>query len=124
MTDEMQEAGGGRPAGPGGTGAFDANMPTRGERHLGTLEVQLGGVTRLDVVAVDFDDDYQEAGALAAVRALATHARQASELGPDLQDTIVPDEHGPFTGELLPPEEGRNGGAVRITHLHRTDGEQ
>lgn len=124
MTDEPHAAGAANPTGPGGTGAFDANTPTRGERYLGALEVQLGDVTRLDVVAVDFDDDYQEAGALAAVRELAAHARQLSDLAPDLEDTIAPDEHGPFTGELLPPEEGRDGGAVRITHLHRTDGEQ
>ena len=111
-------------AGPGGTGAFDATTPTRGERYLGTVEAELGPVTRLDVIALDFDDDYQEAGALAAVRELAGHARAVADLAPSLQDVIAPDEHGPFHGEVAEPDEGGSGAVVTITHVHRTDGEQ
>jgi len=92
--------------------------------YLGAIDVELGEVTTLDVVAVGFDDDYQEAGALAAVRDVAEHARAVDDLVAPLDGILAPDEHGTFTGEVTVPEAGRHAAEVRLTHEHAFDGEQ
>ena len=89
-----------------------------GSHYLAQLPVEMQPVRAIDVVALGFDDAYQEAAALAKVRSVVEHSVRFDALADRLAEVLPSDEHGAFRAELTAPEDGHATGEIRLVHEH------
>jgi hypothetical protein len=96
----------------------------RPARSLARLDWPNGGRQDIEVWAQGFDTEWQEEGALAAVRDVLEGAGDQAALELALRDILAPDEHGPFHGRVAAPDGDEGGMEVRLRHEWMADGEQ